>query len=194
MKKLIVPKLYHLAYKETSRLRVMLVLFKYPEKEFSLSDLAREAGVAKTNIGQILDELHKLNFIEIVKLSNIWRIKANQKNWLFIRTKISYNLGLIYGGNLVDFLNEKYLNPKAIILFGSYRRGEDISTSDIDIAVETDDIKEYKTERLQELEDFENAIGRKIQMHLFNRKTVDKHLFGNIANGIVLLGFLEAKP
>ena len=42
-------------YDETARLRILAVLFKYPDKEFSLSDLAKEAGVAKANIGPILE-------------------------------------------------------------------------------------------------------------------------------------------
>ncbi len=41
---------------ESSRQRVIEVLFRWPEREFSLSDLAKEAGVAKAHIGQILKE------------------------------------------------------------------------------------------------------------------------------------------
>ena len=41
-------------YEETAKNRVIEVLFGYPEKEFSLSDIAREAGVAKANIGSVL--------------------------------------------------------------------------------------------------------------------------------------------
>ena len=46
----------------------MEVLFKYPEKEFSLSDLAKEAGVAKANIGSILNEFQAAGLINIEKL------------------------------------------------------------------------------------------------------------------------------
>ena len=91
-------------------------------------------------------------------------------------------------------MNEHYHNPKAIVLFGSYRKGEDISGSDIDIAIEKDDVKEYTTVRLNELLNLEKRLDRKIQVHLFNRKSVDVNLFNNIANGIVLSGFLEVKP
>lgn len=190
----IVPKKLLMFYIETARQRVAKVLFTYPDKEFSLSDLAKEAGVAKAHIGEILDEFYKTHLIQITKLSKIWRIKASQQSWEFIKSKIIYNLSFIYQSGLVEFLNEHFNNPKSIVLFGSFRKGEDLSASDIDIAIENDEAKEYKTLQLKQLTEFESAINRKIQIHLFNRKNIDENVFNNIANGIVLLGFLEVKP
>ena len=192
--KSIVTKKYLKLLIETSRQRILEVFYKYPEKEFSLSDLAKEAGVAKPHVGRILEELHSINFIQITKLSKIWRIRANQQNWNFMKNKIIYNLNFVYQSGLVEFLNERFNNPKSIILFGSFRKGEDISTSDIDIAIEADDVHEYKVISLKELVEFENIINKKIQIHLFNKKNVDLNVFNNIANGIVLMGFLEVKP
>jgi predicted nucleotidyltransferase len=188
-----IPKLLHKLYFETARQKIVEVLFRYPDKEFSLSELAKEAGVAKANIGEILNDFLKAGLIEVKKLSKIWRIKANQKSPLYIKNKIVSNMNYVYQSGLVEFLNEKFSNPKAIILFGSYRRGEDISDSDIDIAVESDEVKDYESGSLKELEDIEKDIGRKIQIHLFNRKNVDINVFNNIANGIILSGFLEVK-
>ena len=177
-----------------SRQRILEVLFRYPEKEFSLSDLAKEAGVAKPHIGAILRELEQLQLISIIRLTKIWRIRANQQHWNFVKSKITYNLNFIYQSGLVEFLNEHFGNPKATILFGSFRMGEDFSTSDVDIAIETDEEAEYRTTGLRELVDFEKAIGRRIQVHLFHRKHIDLHVFNNLANGIVLMGSLEVTP
>ncbi len=193
MIKPVVHKDYLKLYEETAKNKIIDILFKYPEKEFSLSDLAKEAGVAKANIGNILSEFQEAGIIVIEKLSKIWRIKSNQTNFLFIRSKIVYNLGFVYKSGLVEFLIEHFKNPKAIVLFGSFRKGEDLSNSDIDIAIETDEIKDYQTIILRELVEFEKIIGRKIQIHLFNRKGIDENLFNNIANGIILWGFLEVK-
>ena len=193
MVKPIINKRYLKLYEETAKNKIIEILFKYPEKEFSLSDLAREAGVANANIGNILNEFQEAGLINIEKLSKIWRIKANQTNWLFIRSKIIYNLNFVYKIGLVDFLVDFFKNPKAIILFGSFRKGGDISNSDIDIAIESDEVKEYKINGLRELSEFEKVIGKKIQIHLFNRKNVDIGIFNNIANGILLWGFLEVK-
>ena len=188
-----VTKKYLNLITDSSRQRVFEVLFRYPEKEFSLSDLAKESGVAKPHIGSILAELERLEFITITKLTTIWRIKANQQSYNFIKSKIVYNLNFIYQSGLVEFLDDSFGHPKAIVLFGSFRKGEDISTSDIDIAIETEEGKPYETIGLSTLAPFEREIDRKIQVHLFNRQHIDIHVFNNIANGIVLLGFLEVK-
>ncbi|MBS3053053.1 MAG: nucleotidyltransferase domain-containing protein [Candidatus Aenigmarchaeota archaeon] len=186
-------KIYQKLYNETGIQKVAEILFEFPEKEFSLSDLAKEAGVAKANIGSMLKILYKAEFIEITKLNKIWRIKAKQNSWNFIKAKIVRNIHLIYQSNIVEFLNDYYKNPKAIVLFGSFRKGEDMTGSDIDIAIETDEVQNYKILNLKELADFENILGRKIQIHIFNRKDVDINVFNNIANGIVLGGFLEVR-
>ena len=193
MVKPIVHKKYLKLYEETAKNKVAEVLFRYHEKEFSLSDLAKDAEVAKANIGNILEEFQEVGLINIEKLSKIWRIKANQSNWLYVRNKIVYNLDLIYRSGIVEFLIDYFKNPKAIVLFGSFRNGEDLSTSDVDIAIESDEVKEYQIKELRELVEFENIIKRKIQIHLFNREKVDINVFNNIANGIVLWGFLEVK-
>lgn len=189
-----VTKKYLRLLTQNSMQRVLEVLFRYPEQEFSLSDMAKKAEVAKPHIGGILTQLEQLSFVTIVKLTNIWRIKANRESENFLKNKIVYNLNFIYQSGLLEFLIKHFSNPKAIVLFGSFRKGEDFSTSDIDIAIETDDAEEYKTIGLRILSNFEKKIGRKIQLHLFNRKNVDVHIFNNIVNGIVLSGFLEAKP
>ena len=79
MKRLVVHKNQLKLYEETAKGKLMGVLFNYPEKEFSLSDLAREARVAKANIGAILEEFQKKDLIIIEKLSKIWRIKSNNQ-------------------------------------------------------------------------------------------------------------------
>ena len=193
MKKLISIKKEQLLYIETARQRIMEFLFRYPDKEFSLSDLAKLASVRKSNIGAILKELENIGFIEISKLANLWRIKANQQSWVYIRSKIVYNLNFAYQSGLVDFLIDYFKNPKSIVLFGSFRKGEDMSNSDIDVAIETEEDKEYEIIGLSGLADFEKRIGRKIQIHLFNMKNADSNVLNNILNGIVLWGFLEVK-
>ncbi len=181
-------------YIETAKQKVSELFWKYPEKEFSLSDIAKEAGVAKANLGVILALLERIGFLKIEKLKKIWRVKANQESWIFKRTKIVYNLNFIYNSGLSDFLISKY-HPKSIILFGSFRKGEDNSNSDIDIAIESIMSKGHEIISLADLVSFEKDIGRKIQIHEFNSKNIDKNLFNNIANGIILWGFLEVdKP
>ena len=178
-------------YIETAKQKILELFYKFPEKEFSLSDIAKEASVAKANISVILGSLESIGFIKKEKLTKIWRVRANQENLIFKRAKIVYNLNFIYQSGLVEFLYETYNHPKSIILFGSFRKGEDISNSDIDIAIESEAFEKYTILGLRQLSEFEKSIGRAIQIHQFNQKIIDNNLFNNIANGIVLMGFLE---
>jgi len=191
MKELIVIKRNRTLFMESSLQRILEIFFIMPDKEFSLSEAARLSGVKKSNAGGFLRFLEKRELIIIETLSNLWRIRANLKSQMFLRSKIVYNLNLIYQSGLIDFLNDYYQNPRAIILFGSFRKGEDISTSDIDIAVEHRD--DYEVVRLDDLAGFEKVFKRSIQLHLFNPKKTDKNVLINITNGIVLNGFLELK-
>jgi len=175
-----------------AREKVLEILFQYPEGEFSLSDLAKKSCVAKANIGKILGELEREEIISIEKLSKIWRIRANVDSPHYNKQKIVHNLDLIYKSGLTDFLIDHFDNPKAIVLFGSFRKGEDLSESDIDIAIESGNGESgYEIIKLKELSKFEKNIGRKIQIHIFQRNKVEKNLFNNIVNGIVLSGHLE---
>src|SRR3989338_7817358 len=106
----IVHKKYLKLYEETAKNKIAEVLFQYPEKEFSLSDLAKEASVAKANIGNILGEFQEAGLISIEKLSKIWRIKSNKTNWLYLRSKILYNLNFVYQSGLVEFLVDYFKN------------------------------------------------------------------------------------
>ena len=95
-----------------------------------------------------------------------------------------YNLSSLLESGLIKFIEEKFM-PKSIILFGSYRRGEDIENSDIDIFVEC---KEKKLN----LDKFERKLNRNIQLHFKeNFNLYPKELKNNIMNGIVVGGFLE---
>ncbi len=198
MKRTIVPKKERFPV-ETANERLRQVFYWFPDVEFSLTELASQAGVSKSTASRLLSGLKELGVVKVTDKGRILRIRANTESLDFQRMKIANNLTLIYASGLVEFLNGALGQPKAIVLIGSFRRGEDISTSDIDIAVETLEDAEAKIVRPDGLEQYERErkgffAGRKIEIHLFNRSSVDINFFNNVANGIVLSGFLEVKP
>ncbi|MBI3037286.1 helix-turn-helix domain-containing protein [Candidatus Woesearchaeota archaeon] len=194
MKRTIVPKKEHFA-DETATERLLRVFYWFPEVEFSLSELARQAVVSKSTASRLLNWLKKRGAVKVIDRGVILRIQANTESLDFLRMKTAHNLKLIYASGLVEFLNDALRQAKTIVLIGSFRRGEDISTSDIDIAVETVHDIETKIVRPEGLERYERYFGgKKIEIHLFNRSSVDINFFNNVANGIVLSGFLEVKP
>ena len=173
---------------KSSMFRTAEVFFVNPSKEHYLMNMSRNIGLAHTSIKKNLKDLVKLGIITEHNEKKGERLfpvyKSNLDNKLFKRYKLIHNLSYILESGLVDFIEEK-LMPKSIILFGSYSRGEDTETSDIDVFVEC------KNEELN-IKIFERKLGRKIELHFKEKFTLyPKELKNNIINGIVLNGFLE---
>jgi predicted nucleotidyltransferase len=174
--------------------KLLITIFAFPEVEYSLTEMAEKANVSKSTASRIIQRLRSAGIVKVEDKGIAWRIRADVGNFKYIKRKIVHNLNILYQTNLVEFLETKLGHPPSIILFGSFRKGDDISTSDVDLAVETKDDVETQSIRIEGLEQYEDQIGKKIQILLYNRKKVDINVFNNIANGILLYGFLEVAP
>jgi predicted nucleotidyltransferase len=193
MKRIKFPKKEQYLIEESNTQRILDVVFTYPNIEFSLTELAMTANVAKSAASRIVPQIAERNVVTIKNLGILHRICANTESFEYIKRKIAWNLNCIYRTDLIEFLNEQYNHPKAIVLFGSFRLGQDLAESDIDIAIETAQDISPQTLRMHELHLLEQELHRTIQIHLFNRKNIDENVFANIVNGIVLFGYLEVK-
>ena len=174
--------------------KIIYWFFAFPEKEISLNDLAKNVGISKTNANKIVTYLVKENFLKKEILGKTWRISCNPAHKYNITLKIPFNLGQIYESRIIDKIMKKIPNAKSIILFGSCRKGDDTEKSDIDIAVEIVENTELEISKMGNLEQFGYRKNIPINLHIFSRNKIDLNLFSNIANGIVLSGFLETKP
>lgn len=193
MKETTVLKKVQLFEKLNARSMILTILFRYPYQEFTLSELAKLGKIAKSTASGIVSSLKSEGLAKIVNLGIVWRIQANRESFNFIKEKILYNLGMIYKSGIIEYIAQAY-HPKAIVLFGSFRKGEDAPGSDVDIAVEISEDSDLKVGRIDDFKDVESQIDRKINLYFFNRNKIDPNLFNNIANGMVLYGFLEVHP
>ena len=173
-------------------LKVMRWFFSFPDKKIGLNDLIKEVSISKTTANKVINRLEKEGFLTKEVIGKAWRVSCNQKHEYNRTKKICYNLELIYESGIIKEIDKKY-RPKSIILFGSYRRGDDNEKSDIDIAVEIVSATELRIEEFGILEKFGFRKNVEINVHIFSRKKINNNLFSNIANGIVLDGFLEIK-
>ncbi len=167
--------------------------FAYPNARIGITELAKSLHSSKTATKQAIESLVREQFLNKESIGKAWLLFANQKHSFFTSKKIAYNLQTVYESGIVDAVYKVVPSPRAIILFGSYRWGTDIEESDIDIAVEIINHQDFK---IQPLGIIELAGYRKkimINLHIFSRNKIDLNLFANIANGIVLDGFLEVK-
>jgi len=161
--------------------------FLYPTKKLRVREIERTVKVPLPSAIRYTNELEGEKLLKTIKISNIRLFSPNRNSANFIRAKQLFNLKQIYASGLLDYLKEKYFNP-TIILFGSYSRGEDTESSDIDLYVQTP-----SKINLANLSGFEKKLKRNIQ--IFNHKNINEikspELKNNIVNGIRLNGELE---
>ena len=173
------------------KMDILKYFFEEPEREFHLREIARLAGLSPSTASEHLSSL-VANKVITAKASKGFKIfKPNTSNVLYKDAKLFYNIFCIRNSGLIDYLIEEFTHPKSVILFGSFRKSENIPASDIDIFIETPVKKEI------DMSVFEKKLRHTVQLFQFSRKDMEnmkkenKELFNNIANGIVLEGFFE---
>ena len=176
---------------QTAYHKVLSWFFAYPTKEFTLNEISRAVGVAKTSASTAVKLLHNEDVLILEKLGNLWRIKANQAHPFFITRKIPANLMLVYESGILEEVNRILPGAKVIILFGSYRYGDDNHESDIDIAVEVLGDKEMEVIKLGVIKQLGYRENVTVNLHVYSRSKIDINVFTSIVNGIKLDGLLE---
>lgn len=157
--------------------KVLQVFFKESLKIHYIKEISRKISLAHTSVKNHIDFLTKEGFIEQDNTGIIKGYKAKRDTPSFIFYKKIDNLINLRESGLIECLKEHY--PKTIILFGSYDKGEDVDTSDVDIFI---DSKKFKVET----EKFEKYLNRKLQI-IFKEET-SKSLMLSINQGTILYG------
>jgi len=160
-----------------------LLCFKAGEK-LNKREISKILGVSPTAIAKALPPLKRNDLVEIKKVKdmNLIYVELNRNNSKAIELKRVENLRFVYESSLPEFLEEKFPGC-TVILFGSYSRGEDTKTSDIDIAVIGVKSKEVN------LEEYEKRLGKEIIINFYaSFKEIHIYLKSNILNGITLSG------
>lgn len=173
--------------------KVQNYFFDYPTKEISLNDLCSAVKISKTTANAIVKRLTKTGFLKIEIIGKLWRISCNLEHNYNVSRKTSYHLGLIYESGIIKAVHEALPSVRTIILFGSYRKGDDTESSDVDIAAEVIGDSKYEIVELGIIPQLGYRQNVTVNLHIFSRNDISLNLFANIVNGIILEGFLEVK-
>jgi DNA-binding MarR family transcriptional regulator len=171
----------HMFDSRNKRLIAETVLMN-PDKEYYVRELAEEVGVAPSTVSRVVDDLEEMGVVELEKDLKT-EIRASKTD-RFRDLKRSFNLWKLAETDLIEKIQEEAV-PEAIILFGSYSRGEDSDGSDVDIAVVNG------TEKDLELSSYREELGRKVNVHFVEKDEVSENFLETLANGTVLRGYLE---
>lgn len=153
------------------------IFFIEPTKVHFIKEISRKIGLAPTSVRTHLKTLSSEGLIQEIDSTPFRGYQAIRENSEFIFEKKIANVIQLKSSGLIKELNEKY--PKSIILFGSYNKGEDIETSDIDLFIDSRSFK-FNGEK------FEKYLNRNI--HLIFKEQVDDSLLESINQGTILSG------
>jgi len=171
-----------------NREKVLEVFYEFPDKAFTVREVAGLSKVARATVHKVLVGLKKEGMIG----------KDGRASWedRFLIRKVHYYVEKIVDSGLVDFLKSEFV-PSAIILFGSISKGDSVKGSDVDIFVEA--AVDDGDERVMglDLRKFERKIGHKIELFVESKildlKVKNAHLFNNVVNGVKLYGVFDVK-
>ncbi len=166
---------------------ILRFLFMNAGESFNARGLAMSLGVSQPAISKSLPLLEKHSFIRMAKDRNSKRfsIELNRENPMVTGMKRADNIRLIYESGLAEFLREKFPGC-AVILFGSFAKGEDTRRSDIDIAVVGAKSKNV------DLSEFEKKIMKDVRINFYQSfGKIDTELKNSILGGVLLSGWIE---
>ncbi len=179
--------IYHMERKfTTSEQEVLDVFFASPTYLFTVREIARLTNLTHPTVSLCLLNLKKAGLVEPDsahhKNTVFWKAKKESEKYR-THKKIN-NLQQLYASGLVNKIVEE-TSPNAIVIFGSYSKGEDVEESDIDIFV-------VSQEKRIIFKRYEKRLHRKINLTFeSNIHVLNKEFLNNIINGVILYGYLE---
>lgn len=176
---LLSKKMGHLSNLMGQEDKLLEFFYEHPTSSPKVRELATKTKISRSSVQYKLTLLKKAG---IISSGNQW-INSWQNRLL----KINYYTEKIALSGLIDYLDTE-LAASAIILFGSFRKGESMKESDIDLFVEC------AREKKIDLSSFEKKLSHKIQ--LFTRPKITllpTELMNNVVNGIKLKGYFKLK-
>ena len=165
--------------------KILNLFFENSNKEFYIREIARVIKIHPNTVMKQVNFLVKEGLLIRKKTKVTVQISANIENPKFIYYKRINNLKKIYDSGVIEYLIEKFNHPEAIVLYGSYSKGEDTEKSDIDIAIVT------KRSIELDLTEFEKKLKKSIHLIDIIPSKAQKEFINNLINGITLYGNLS---
>lgn len=166
-----------------NRYKVLKVFLNSPTESFRLREISRLSEISPPSVMNYLDEFEKEGFIKKQIKKGIPSYLALRDNPQFILYKKISAIFELENSGLIEFLWER-LAPEAIVLYGSYARGESAESSDIDLFI-------LGNTKNLDISEYEKKLGK---IHLLSKKSlkeISKELRNNLLNGIILRGYIK---
>jgi predicted nucleotidyltransferase len=166
--------------------RLKEYFFINPTAKLRVRQIEREVNIPLPSAITYAKELEKENILQSTIIGGMRLYTTNKSSQEFLIQKKLFNIYQLHITGLLEYVKKEYNSP-TVVLFGSYSRGEDIESSDIDLYIET------PSKKTIDLAKYHKTLHRKIQVFKYKsiRDIENKELANNIINGVTLLGFIE---
>ena len=142
-------------------LRILLLFFDNPYREFYLREIAKLGKLSPSTCKRYLDFYSHRGLIMKSRKANLILFRASTESPPYRHLKIG--IFLLKAESLFDFLRKEY-EGCSVILYGSCARGEDGPESDIDLLIVG------RTSVEIDLAIFERQLNRKITLEVYTTR------------------------
>jgi predicted nucleotidyltransferase len=147
-------KLHHLLdeiFGSKSKVRILRLLFRYPEREFTEREIARQIGMSQNTVNKALGDLMKTNAMSYRKIGRANAYIVNKNSVLFPFLKSIFENEKKVREDLIQMLKRDTAPFLSCTLFGSFAKEEEEYGSDLDLLVIVKD-KDVASTQLERLE------------------------------------------
>jgi len=120
-------------YQKITQLKVLTLFLENPHSSYYLRESARILDMDPMTVKRSLSLLLRDELLVKTEEKNRILYQANMENPAIRHLKISYNLSFLQEKKMVKFIINKMKSVTSIMLFGSFAKGENDESSDIDI-------------------------------------------------------------
>jgi len=166
-----------------NRYKLLKIFLDNPTESFRLRELSRLSEISPPSVMNYLKEFEKEGLIKKFVRRDIPFYESERDDENFKHYKKLSILYELHKSGLIDYLWDK-IAPEAIILYGSFSKGESIENSDVDIFI----VGKYKEINVGK---YEKKLGYDVHLMGDELKNTSKEFRNNLANGIVLKGYLR---
>ncbi len=139
-----------------TKIRILRVMFEYPDKTFSEHELSRFTHVPQPTIHRNMGDLVSSNLVVFSRMGKMNLFSLNRKSALYNAVKQFLEVERGMPAELEKVITEAFAHEDDVItvnLYGSFAKGLERSDSDVDIIVVVSDDADIEAinERVEEL-------------------------------------------
>lgn len=175
-----------------SKVRILRLLFRFPEREFTEREIAKMIGMSPNTVNLAMHEFRKTNVFLYKRIGRTHAYRCNPDSVLFSLLGDLISEEKQMREDLLALLRDRLKGVGTCILFGSFARKEESFDSDLDLLIVTGNKGEAgtRTQRLAEelLRKFSITLAPMLfSVEEFGKKRQKKFIKEALSEGIVIV-------